>query len=148
MRFQQSITVPEAKMWIYFISSKLLLVQHITDVTRHRAIMLHAILQCVKGHTRGLLYPHLITELYRGVGIEFDVDELICPPKGMRTRKIVDFQSPWRTLTYTIKGTTKGVTLISINLMTEDMAQRIVAYLAYNPVWNYEYGKVMCHLAV
>lgn len=44
MRFQQSITVPEAKMWIYFISSKLLLVQHITDVTRHRAIMLHAIL--------------------------------------------------------------------------------------------------------
>ncbi|PPD75605.1 hypothetical protein GOBAR_DD27470 [Gossypium barbadense] len=41
--------------------------------------------QCVKGHTRGLLYPHLITELCRRVGIEFDVDELICPPKGIRS---------------------------------------------------------------
>lgn len=43
LRFQQSIIIPEAKMWMYFICAKFFPFQHVTEVTRERTILLHAI---------------------------------------------------------------------------------------------------------
>lgn len=43
--FKQSIMFLIAKIWMYFIYTKLFLTQHVTKVTRDRAFLLYAILQ-------------------------------------------------------------------------------------------------------
>lgn len=77
--FKQSIMFPITKLWMYFICAKLFPAQHIMEVTCERALLLYVILQhekinvgdqiyhnmwrCANGHMKGILYPHLITEM-------------------------------------------------------------------------------------
>lgn len=91
------------------------------------------------------------------VNVDFDKDELSCPPKGILNDVIyaqfcnlcanqVDQRNIKVAKTCTTEGTTKGTTPTSTAPMMEDMAKRIMAYLEYNTTCNYEYKKVMSHL--
>lgn len=87
------------KMWMYFINAKSFPAQHVTEVSRGRALLLYAILQmwkinvepqichnmrqCAKGHTRGLPYPYLITEMCKQAGATIDPKEPTCLTKGI-----------------------------------------------------------------
>ncbi|EOX94212.1 Uncharacterized protein TCM_003712 [Theobroma cacao] len=97
LSFKASAMKDEYKLWYHFLVAQLLLVKHLNDVTRDKAILLHAIIfrmsinvgqvmfnnivQAAHSPHDALWYPSLITALCKKMGVIRDKMKKSCIPK-------------------------------------------------------------------
>ncbi|KAL1078387.1 hypothetical protein V6Z11_D10G156900 [Gossypium hirsutum] len=82
--FHQAIMFPEAKMWIQFVCTRIVLTLNVSNVNVFRVVLVYAIFQkkicvgkwihqnmrrCISSQKVGVFFPHLVTALCKKAGV-------------------------------------------------------------------------------
>ena len=95
----------ECKAWYYFVGARLMPIQHFSDITKDKAIILYClvtgksldvgrfisshIVQCYKHQSMSLFYPSLITALCVAAAVQYGAnEESLAPMASLRDNKV------------------------------------------------------------